>query len=123
MLLFCILYVIMKFQQNNTAAGRKKYNSLTYSTVPLFFFSLSFPTLSILSAQKNKLRAYMFKEKIKCHLESFCQRQAQTKYSNKRYVNNKPKCGNKSVMSYRRSKSIIAIRISENYTVPDPTRA
>lgn len=65
----------------------------------------------------------MYEEKIKCHLKSFCQRQTQAKYSNKRYVNNKPKCGNKSVMSYKRSKSIIAVQISENYTVPDPSSA
>lgn len=65
----------------------------------------------------------MYKEKIKCHLESFCQRQTPAKYSNKRRVNEKLKCGNKSVMSYKRSKSIIAIQISGYYPVPDPTRA
>jgi hypothetical protein len=78
--------------------------------------------LSILSAQKNKLRAYRYTEEIRSFLKSFCQRQIQTKYPNKRYVNSKPKCGNKQAMGYKRRKSIIAIQISENYTVPDPTR-
>lgn len=108
---------------NNITAGRKKIIVSLISLFPSSFSPFHFPTLSTLSAQKNKLRAYTYKEKIKCHLESFCQRQTQAKYSNKRRVNKKLKCGNKFVMSYKRSKSIIAIQISGNYPVPDPTRA